>query len=282
MKMSNNIPTNNLYVGTKLDLNKVPPLVGKMPKERASELYKLLMQTNIPLYLLGNSGTGKTLTGKNLVKFYCNRQSKLLGRDVPGYYLQLSQDDTKSSVFVGLRMMNGSLIPFDGLVARVAQEGGILFVDEITHSTENMILMFNAIDGGDSVITIGDRIIDASNLKIIYGSNRSNHGGNIRVPPSFANRVIGYPFEYPGLEDETEISLATAQAKLTSKTLNIPRSVARYISAFVIANRSNEWPLSSRNVAHALVMLELEKKDPLATTSKYFIGSSNNESLRRQ
>ncbi len=255
-----------------LDKSRVPTLVGKEAKERASYLYRILTQSTIPLYLIGDSGTGKTMTMLTLLKAYSDKYQ------VPAFYFQLAPEDTKTSVFMGLRPMNGSMIPVDGIMAIAASENGIVGIDEVTHSTQSMLLMLNALDGVNSTIAIGDRSVDASGLKVIYGSNMSNVGGNIRIPATWANRVLGIPFGYPNFEDEVEISKAAAKSKFKG-LLTVPDSVYKFIASFAIATRTSDWPLSSRNISHAIVMCELERKRN-ATMDSYF-SKGNQDALRK-
>lgn len=269
----------------KLDLDKVPELVGKGSRQRFNDLWSLLVQTNIPLYLVGNSGSSKSITMKNLLKRYSLKAKR------PAYYIQLSAEDTKTSVVIGLRLQNGSLVPIDGVLSRAAQQGAIVGIDEITHSTSNMLLMFNALDGGESIISIGDREVYAGDMKVIYGSNRSNHIGNIRIPQSFANRVIGYPFGYMEPEEEAEIAKDAAKRKLLGPgAITLPDSFFKYIASYVKENRTEEWPLSPRNIAHAAVLCQLEYNRNLKLLSNagqkpkidsYFSNGANVESIRR-
>lgn len=227
------------------------PIVGKEPKERLHELYDLIMHTRIPLYLVGPSGSGKTATGKALCKAYA------LSKKTPAYYVQLSKEETKSTMLIGYRLDQGSLVPMKGVLARAAEEKAIVFVDEITHSTHNMLLMLNAFDGAESTITIGDMHVDASDLKIIYGSNNANHAGNIRVPQSFANRVHTIAFDYPPFEDEIEIAKAVANKDyLGVDGITLPETFFRYITNLIDKHRSDVFPLSVRNVSKAVLHLQ--------------------------
>lgn len=278
MTATQNSPSTSQVMNTALlDTSKIPPLVGRNAKLRLNELWRILTQTTIPIYCVGDSGTGKTLTMKNLAKEYSSRMG------VPAYYVQLSAEDTKTSVIVGLRLQNGSLVPIDGVLAIAAQQNAIVIFDEITHSTSNMLLMFNSIDGGESVITIGDRRIDASGVKILYGSNRSSHVGNIRIPQSFANRVITFPFEYMEPQEEAQIAKDTAARKYVNGQLTLPDSFYLYLANYVNDMRTPEWPLSARNIAHAAVLTQIElnrAKGPVKT-DPYFTQGSNVESIRR-
>lgn len=269
----------------KLDLDKVPDLVGKGSRQRFNDLWSLLVQTNIPLYLVGDSGSSKTITMKNLLKNYSVRTGR------PAYYLQLSAEDTKTSVVIGLRLQNGSLVPVDGILSKAAQEGAIVGIDEITHSTANMLLMFNALDGGESVISIGDREVYAGDMKIIYGSNRSSHVGNIRIPQSFANRVIAYPFSYMEPAEEAEIAKDAAGRKLLRGSITLPDSFFKYVASYMAENRTEEWPLSPRNIANAAVLCQLDYNRNLKALTAagqkpkidpYFSNGSNVESIRRK
>lgn len=274
-----------------LDLNSVPKIVGKEPIERIKELYRLLISTSTPLYFIGDTGTGKSAAMKKILSLYSKHFN------VPAYYFQLSPEDTKSSVIEGLRLIDGTLVPFDGILAQAAKENAVVGCDEITHSTMRMLLNLNGLDGSDSVITTGSTSINANGLKIIYGSNATNVGGNIRVPSSFANRVMGIPFSYPDLEDEILIAQSIAsrnlfqvdpedtnRRRMIAKPLSVPSSVIRYVCSFMSRTRNENYALSSRNSAHALLLLENATKKTGDKDSKHidthFSKGSNTESLR--
>jgi len=241
-----------------LDITKVPKLVGTEPARKARHLLKVVENTTIPLYLIGPSGSGKTATMKAVGKVYSHTHK------VPCYYVQLSPEDTKTSIFLGHRIIRGSLEVVEGVMAIAAQQKAIVLVDEITHSTHQMLLMFNSLDGGDSVITIGDRAINADGMRVIYGSNASTHAGNIRVPQSFANRVISFAFEYPEFEDELVIAKDIARRNwLGSTPLDVPDAVITFLTSFVREKRRPDWPLSARNIAHGILLAQLaEIKHP--------------------
>lgn len=272
-----------------LDPNSVPKIVGKEPIERVKELYRLLVSTSIPLYLVGDTGTGKSATMKKLLSLYSKHF------DVPAYYFQLSPEDTKSNVIEGFRLIDGTLIPFDGIVAQAAKENAIVGIDEVTHSTQQMLLNLNGMDGSDSVLSTSDRSVNASGVRMIYGSNRTNVAANIRVPSSWANRVIGIPFDYPSLEDEILITKSIAsrnlfmidqddpkKRRLINKPVSVCDSVIRYICSYVASSRSGHYALSSRNSAKAILQLEntVKRAGNDSYVDPYFSKGSNTESLR--
>ena len=49
------------------------------------------------------SGSGKSIIAMNLARQYA------LAKNVPAYYVQLSPEQTKTSLILGLRLENGSL-----------------------------------------------------------------------------------------------------------------------------------------------------------------------------
>src|SRR5260221_937537 len=201
------MPTLDVNTHT-LNLNKVPKIVGTEQKAKLALLYMMLEENDVPLYLTGDSGSGKTALGQRLAKEWSQRNS------VPAYYVKVSQDDTKTSLMLGFQLVDGSTKLVDGLLAKAARQKAFVFIDELTHSTTDLILSLNAFDGAESVITVGEESIDATGMKIIYGSNLSSHAGNIRLPQSFANRVLPIPFDYPNAADEYEISMEVIRKSL--------------------------------------------------------------------
>lgn len=88
---------------TQLDLKKIPAVVGKAGRELLQRCYGVLEHTRWPLYIVGPSGSGKSIIAMNLARQYARQ------RQVPAYYVQLSPEQTKTSLILGLRLENGSL-----------------------------------------------------------------------------------------------------------------------------------------------------------------------------
>lgn len=180
-----------------LDPSQVPELVGEDAAKRLSRCLSILNNTIWPLYLTGPSGSGKTLTAMNIAKQYSQAHC------VPAYYVQLSPEMTKTSLILGLRLISGSLQVVDGVVAHCMQTRDIIVVDEAAHTTHELLLMFNSILDRTSVTSVGDRIIYAADtFRIIFCSNDSSYAGNVRLPQSFAQRMVSFHFDYPSFESE--------------------------------------------------------------------------------
>ena len=103
----------------------------------SDEPIKRGITTNRNKFVLGPSGSGKSIIAMNLARQYA------LAKNVPAYYVQLSPEQTKTSLILGLRLENGSLAVKNGVVADCMERGGIIIVDEATHSVQEILLMFN-------------------------------------------------------------------------------------------------------------------------------------------
>ena len=262
-----------------LDCDRVPTLVGVEAKERLSRLIQVLESTSWPVFLTGHSGSGKTSMAMNLAKEYSARQK------VPAYYVQLSPEMTKTSLILGLRLVDGSLMPVDGVVAECMQTGGVLVVDEAAHTTHEMLLMFNSVLDRTSVTSVGDRIVySAPTFRVIFCANDSSYAGNVRLPQSFAQRLVVFHFDYPSFQPECEITRRIIDDECATP-LALPDSVIRYIVGVLREVRSDQFPVSARNSAIVAVLLNLAMGDSPSEESRsldpYFTDEDTAEAKRR-
>lgn len=261
-------------MNTNLNLKKIPKIVGKESIDKIKKCYNVLEKTNLPLYLVGPSGSSKTITALNLAKKYA------MTKNVPAYYVQLSPELTKTSLILGLRLVNGSLEVVDGIVAKCMQEGGIIVVDEATHGTHELLLMFNSILDRTSVTSVGDKIVTADkNFRVIFCSNKSSYSGNIRLPQSFAQRIVSMNFDYPSIEDEIKIAKSVAKSE-SSLPINIPKEVMIYVAAIMRELRNDEYPLSARNIAMAYILLSITPQNKNVKIDEYFTTGQNVDAIR--
>lgn len=256
-----------------MNLSSVKPLVGGTARARFQETYAMLENTRWPLYFTGPSGSGKTAMAMALAKQYSSEY------DVPAYYVQLSPDQTKTSVILGLRLVRGTLRPVRGTVALAMESGGIIIVDEATHTTQELLLMFNGIMDRVSVTAVGDDIVYAEDtFRIVFCSNDSVYAGNVKLPQSFAQRVASFTFGYPTHGDEVKIAKKIVEDEF-SGGMDVPYQVVKYLVSFIRDVRSDEFPLSARNVASSIIRLSLAPKGE-ETMDKYF-AIGNPEAIRR-
>lgn len=264
---------------TQLDLQQIPKIVGEDGTQLFARCYAVLQHTRWPLYIVGPSGSGKSIIAMSLARQYA------LAKNVPAYYVQLSPEQTKTSLILGLRLENGSLAVKNGVVADCIEGGGIIIVDEATHSVQEILLMFNSILDRTSVTAIGDKMIYAhEDFRIVFCSNDSRYAGNVKLPQSFAQRLVSFYFDYPAAEDERLIVEQIVAEECLAADV-VPVSLKRYIIELMREVRSNTYPLSVRNAAIAVVLcnLELLRRPEWRQTviDPYFYDNRNVESIKR-
>lgn len=262
-------------IKSQLDFTNIPGVVGVEPNKLFKKAYKVIKNTNWPIYITGPSGSGKSIIAMNIAKRYSAEFN------VPAYYVQLSPDQTKTSLILGLRLINGSLTAENGVVAECMEKGGIIIIDEATHSIQEMLLMFNSILDRTSVTSIGDKTVAANDtFRIIFCANDSKYSGNIKLPQSFAQRLVGYRCDYPTWEDEVEIIKQVA-ADECAVEIKVPEEVIKYTVSLMREVRKDNFPLSVRNGSIATVLMQLEPKKKNFEVDRYFTDGSNVESIRR-
>lgn len=262
-------------VNTTLDLKKVPVVVGKNGKQMLKKCLNVLNATKWPLYIVGPSGSGKSIIAMNVAKHYAQQHN------VPAYYVQLSPEQTKTSLILGLRLKDGSIVPTNGIVADCMEQGGIIIVDEATHSMQEVLLMFNSILDRTSVTAVGDKIVYSNdNFRIIFCSNTSTYAGNIKLPQSFAQRLIAFNFEYPSANDEFEIVKKILDDEVDVE-IEVCDDVIKYVVGLMREIRTEEFPLSVRNVATAITLLNFEDAKNKNSIDTYFTMVQDKEAQRR-
>ena len=265
-------------ISSQLDFSSVPEIVGKEPTKLLKRGYKIISNTNWPLYITGPSGSGKSIIAMNIAKKYADENG------VPAYYVQLSPEQTKTSLILGLRLIDGSLKAVNGVVAECMEKGGIIIIDEAAHSTQEMLLMFNSILDRTSITSIGDKtVISKDTFRILFCANDSKYSGNVKLPQSFAQRLVGFYCDYPSWEDEVEIVKQVAEDECDI-AIKVPDQVIQYVVSLMREIRKDNFPLSVRNGSIATVLLQLapkKKASSITEDDRYFTQGSNVESIRR-
>lgn len=264
-----------LNMNMQLDIAAVPAIVGTEPSKLFKRALKVLNSTRWPLYITGPSGSGKSIIAMNLARAYSKKHK------VPAYYVQLSPEQTKTSLILGLRLVNGTLQAVDGVVAEAMRNGGIVIIDETTHATQELLLMLNSILDRTAITSIGDvTIIAKDTFRVVFCANTSRYSGNVKLPQSFAQRQVAFFCDWPSFDDEVEITKTIAESECDEE-ITVPDCVIKYLVALMRRTRKDNYPLSVRNSSIAVVLLELAEKKKIRTEDKYFSEGQNAESVRR-
>lgn len=236
---------------------RVIPLKGDDIATMFRQACRSLVRNSYPLYLIGPSGSGKTVFAENLALWFSRQY------DVPAFTVQLTADDTKTSLVMGFRIADGSLVPADGVVAHVMRHGGVLVVDEFTHAEFDVQQLFNTPTERNSRVSIGESQVDRHPLcRFIFCSNDEQIKGNKPIVQSLGRRLNALPFEYPSFETEVAVAqdiverdYADTCALLPGEPdYALPSSLARFLVGYVREMREghSEYPLCASNVAIAL------------------------------
>lgn len=238
-----------------LDLRKVPALVGKGVLEKFERAYYFLKNSKTPLFLVGPAGAGKTVFGLNLAKKYAEEFK------VKAYYVQLSPEQTKTTLLIGKRLIKGSFVSVKGVLAQAADEGAVVVVDEATHATPELLSTMNQLLERTAMITDGDVIVYAKpTMRAIFCANPARSStSEYFLPQAFATRVRAMWFDYPSWGEEFEIVKQLLRDPEYHKLeLLVPDSVIKYSLSLMREVRSRENPLSARNIAALVASLNCD------------------------
>jgi len=266
----------------RLDLTGSPKIIGDKAKLRFAELYRFVEDTHFILNFVGDPGTGKTHFGTELAKEFARRHG------VSAYYIVVDEDMTKDGLVGGRRFINGSETDVLAVVGLAMQEGGAVYIDELTHGLISLQSVLNTIGDNNQRTTIGDTYLTAhKEFRIFCGENRTKHAGNVGLKPSFASRVRSVEFDYPSHADESTIAKSITIDQVSRKQSDkIPASVYRYLTGYVRKVRAmteNNIPVSARNVAMACIsLLYLQQSENPAMLPEYTQESGSASVANRQ
>jgi hypothetical protein len=237
-----------------LDLERVPKLCGKETLRRFDELYAIMSHTRYPLFFRGPASTGKTTVALNLVAKYAREREK------PAYFVQISPEQTKSTLIIGKRLVSGTLKTVKGCVAQAAEQGAPIVVDECSQGTPEILANMQQLLERTAVITDGDQIVYADpEFRIIFCANPpKTHAANVPLPTAFASRLLAFNFDYPSFEEDVDITREiVSDRSFNDLPVKVPDCVMRYVVSLMRERRSEAYPLGARNSAMCIALLNI-------------------------
>jgi hypothetical protein len=262
------------FAGALLDTSRPREIVGAGAQALANRIRPILHGTRFPLYFVGDSGTGKTHIAEALAVEYARATGTFAAS------VQLTPEMTKTTLIMGFGLKNGSLVVRKGILAFLAKYGGCAVLDEATHPEGELLLMINTMMDRNGRTSVGDEMVEVHpNFRVIFCSNTTKYAGNKALPQSFAQRVLTFPFPYLTPEDEAEIAMHVAKDESLTP-IDVPEAVVRYVTSIIRTVREGTYPLSVRNIAGAIVLLNHLPRDQ--AQSERFGDGTSAEAIRRK
>lgn len=225
-------------------------ICGNYAKSIYNHVRKVLERTDLPVALVGPTGTAKSLIMMKVLDWYSKKY------DVPAYYLQMSPDVSRTTLVGGYRLINGSLVPVKGVIMRAMESGGIVGLDEFTHaSPEDQASVNSAISGAIRVVSIGEIEARAKpSTRFILAHNPVTYGANFPMPLALRRRLYVVEVGFPPREEEIQI----ARYLCKKRGFRPPSSLTKFLVSVAREVRTDDAPICAANVAAALQILSIE------------------------
>ncbi len=181
-------------------------------KERF-RIIKALVDSRTPLFLLGPAGSGKSYLGTMIMQDYALEKldgakvyrlgelddAALQSGEIRALYIAGSANVTRLDVLGGRTLDEGSYTRRPGILQKMQETGGIVFLDELSSLPPQFSILLNEVI---------DRIINRDaheNFYMFFAGNPGTYLGANEIPDSTAERLITLWFDYYPFEDEVEI-----------------------------------------------------------------------------
>ncbi len=189
-------------------------LTNMSPNERFEILWSFV-EKRIPVFMVGPAGSGKSYVGLQIMRRYLEvyyNGSKIINLrdidefkqdireiDIKALYVAGSANVTKLDLLGGRLLIGGQYLRKPGHLKRMIDEGGIVFIDELTSLPPQFTILLNEMI--DSIFNKSAH----ENFYIFFAGNPSTYVGANEIPDSLLERVAGIWFDYYPLEDEVKI-----------------------------------------------------------------------------
>ena len=172
-----------------------------------------LVDARVPLLLLGPAGSGKSYLGMMVMRGFSHKHladaplqrlgelddPTLQSGNIRALYIAGSSNVTRLDVLGGRTLESGSYTRRPGVLQLMMQQGGIVFLDEVSSLPPQFNILLNE---------IVDRIINRDchpNFYMFFAANPGTYLGANELPDSTAERLVTLWFDYYQFEDEVQI-----------------------------------------------------------------------------
>ncbi len=226
-----------------------------------------LVDARVPLLLLGPAGSGKSYLGMMVMKGFShkhlgNAPIRRLGElddqtmqsgNIRALYIAGSSNVTRLDVLGGRTLEGGSYTRRPGVLQLMMEQGGIVFLDEVSSLPPQFNILLNE---------IVDRVINRdchANFYMFFAANPGTYLGANELPDSTAERLVTLWFDYYQFEDEVRIVKHMLQRSFpaSSEIYNPPEgfdAFVRFTTGLIRRMRRSisgeqEIPLSVRSIS---------------------------------
>ncbi len=255
--------------------------------ERFDIIYSFV-EKRIPILLLGPAGSGKSYLGMNLMKKFSKERfsgtevirlgelddDSLRSKDIKALYIAGSANVTRLDVLGGRTLDEGSYVRRPGILQKMIETGGVVFLDELSSLPPQFNILLNEII---------DRIINREthpDFYMFFAGNPGTYLGANDLPDATAERLVTLYFGYYPFADEVHIvkEMIRNGASLQSDFIAPQEGFDAFVrfSVGLVRKMRNtavgeeEIPLSVRSifmlVTTALTLASLHPKNPTSSS----------------
>lgn len=182
------------------------PATKSKKRELVNKKIEVFLKSGFSVLLLGERGTGKSFTIRNLV----NNKKLVSGEMVEANCASFTDTQIAESELFGYKKgaFTGAIFDKDGLIKKA--ENGVLFLDEFHYldklTQAKLMKAFQTDDDNNLQIRrVGDtKEFTVKNVELVFATNRTIEELHEILLPDFYDRVVQYVVEIPPVRETLE------------------------------------------------------------------------------